>query len=178
MTVRNVKNIFVLTLTLIIGFSAHSYAETKIAVVDVDTILMTSKAAQSIKVQVDTKRKNFLAAVKKEEDKLRADQKAIEAKRSEMSKEELVKKAQEFEKQRIEARNTLKKKKATLDKSYSKAMGTLTKAISTACQELANERKIDLIITRQTIIVGSNSLDITKDVMELINKRFPELTLE
>lgn len=178
MTVRNMKNALILALTLIIGFSAHSYAETKIAVVDVDAILTTSKAAQSIKEQVNKKRKSFLAAVKKEEDKLRADQKAIEEKRSKMSKEELIKKAQGFEKQRIEARNTLKKKKATLDKSYSKAMGALTKAISIVCQELANERKIDLIITRQTIIIGSNSLDITADVMELINQKHPKLELE
>ena len=137
-----------------------------------------SKAAKSIKKQVDEKRNSFLANVKTEEEALRKEQKAIEAKRAEMSKEELVKKAQEFEKRRLDAGSSIKKKKSALDKSYSKAMNALTKAIFDVCQKIADERSIDLIITRQNIIVGSNSLDITAEVLKRMNKQVPTLKLK
>ena len=185
MTVRSLRNAFaVMFIILFVGilsfgkYAATAHAETKIAVVDIDRVLVVSKAAKSIKKQVDEKREAFLKQVKEQEDKLRAEQKKIEEQRADMSKEELMNKAQEFEKRRIEARNTLQKKKAGLDKSYSKAMNRLTETITEVCQQLADEKEIDLIITRQNIIIGSNSLDITPEVMELMDKKLPSLSLE
>ena len=178
MTFRNVRNTFSMAIVFLALFTAPAMAQVNIAVVDVDAILAESKAAQSIKKQVNDKRNGFLANVKKEEDKLRTEQKEIEAKRAEMSKEELLKKAQDFEKRRLEARNSIQKKKTDLDKSYSEAMNTLTKVIFEVCQDIADERKIDLIITRQNIIVGSKSLDITAEVMQRMNKKLPNLTLK
>ena len=119
MIIRNVRRLYLLTLSLIFTviffsevYAQPAYAETKIAVVDVEMILASSDAAKSIKKQVDEKRAKFLENVKKEEDKLRTEQKAIEEKRAELSKEELIKKAQEFEGRRIADRNKLQDKKA------------------------------------------------------------------
>ncbi len=173
---------FIMSAALFCAFifciSCPAYAQISIAVVDVDTILSESKAAKSIKSQVKKKREGFIDNVKKEEDKLRKEQKAIEAKRDSMSKEELVKKAQEFERGRLNARKSIEEKKSKLDKAYSKSMNSLTKVIFEVCQEIADERKIDLIITRQNIIVGSLSLDITTEVMERMNEKLPKLDLD
>lgn len=157
--------------------SSVSHANVTLAVVDVEAILSDSSAAKSIKSQVDKKRKGFLSSVKKEEDKLRKEQKEIEQKRDSLSKEELLKKAQEFEKGRLDARKSIQEQKSQLDKAYSKSMNMLTKVIFDVCQEIADERDIDLVITRQNIIVGNMSLDITKDVMERMNKKLPNVTL-
>ncbi len=159
-------------------FSQLAHANVKIAVVDVESILSESSAAKSIKMQVDKKREGFLETVKKEEDKLRLEQKAIEQKRDSLSKEELMKKAQEFEKGRLDARKSIQERKADLDKAYSRSMNMLTKVIFEVCQEIADEREIDLVITRQNIIVGNMSLDITKDVLDLMNKKLPNVVLE
>lgn len=166
-----------MTCVSLVFISVEAKAEINIAVVDVDSVLAKSKAAISIQKQVKDKRKSFLAEVKTAEDKLRADQKAIEKQRASLSKEELIKKAQGFEKRRIEASTKIKKRKAKLDKSYTEAMNLMTKSIFEVCQEIADEEKIDLVITRQNIIVGSRSLDITKKVMERLNKKLPKLKL-
>lgn len=165
----------IITLSLCLPMSAH--AEINIAVVDIEKVLSDTKAAKSIQKQIEDKRNDFLGKVKKEEDKLRDEQKAIESKKSELSKEEFIKKAQEFDKQRAEARNKIQKNKAKLDKDYTEAMNKLTKVIYVASQEIANEDKIDLVITRQNIIVGDMSLDITQKVIERINKKLPKLEL-
>lgn len=178
---HNLRSVFAFAFMLFIftgALAPLAHAETKIAVVDVESILVSSKAAKSIKEQVDQKRKSFLADVKTQEDKLRVEQQKIESKRDELSKEELVEKAQEFEKRRIEARNTLEKKKSALDVTYSKAMNELTKAITAVCQDIADEQALDLIITRQNIIIGSNSLDITSDVLKRMDKKLPSVTLK
>lgn len=152
-------------------------AELNLAVVDVEAILSQSKAAKSIKDQVDKKSKSFLNNVKKEEEKLREEQKKIESQKNNLTREELIKKAQEFEKRRMSARNTLQEKKRKLDEAYTEAMNIMTKSIFEVCQTIADERGIDLVITRQNIIVGNMSLDISKDVMEEMNKKLPNLEL-
>ncbi|MFP4098214.1 MAG: OmpH family outer membrane protein [Alphaproteobacteria bacterium] len=185
MTLQHVRmRIFVITLFIVIfgvsvTFKAHTAcAQTTIAVVDVEAVLSLSKAAESIKNQVDDKRQAFLEDVKNEEEKLREEQKAIEKQRADMSKEELLEKAQNFERRRLAARKKLETKKAALDKSYSIAMTKLTEAVTAVCQDIANETEIDLIITRQNIVIGSKSLDITPEVMSMLDQRLPSLDLE
>ncbi|MGH1376773.1 MAG: OmpH family outer membrane protein [Alphaproteobacteria bacterium] len=178
MRVFQIKLGLIFALFIMVVATTPAFAQVNIAVVDVDLILAESKAAKSIKSQVAKKRKSFISEVKKTEDKLRADQKAIESKRSELSKEQLIEKIKGFEKKRMEAGKGIQSQKSKLDSAYTKAMNKLTKSIYDVCQEIANERKIDLVITRQNIIVGSMSLDITKDVMERMNKGLPKLNLE
>lgn len=177
MSIRMLRNALLFSF-LVIMLSVPQANALNLAVVDVDTILSKSKAAKSIKKQIDQKREKFLKNVKKEEDKLRKDQKAIEAKRAEMTKEDLLKKAQEFEKGRLKARKSIQEQKIKLDKAYALSMNKLTKVIFEVCQEIADERKIDLIITKQNIIVGNLSLDITQDVLARMNKKLPNLTVD
>lgn len=185
MTVRDIRNVFVVVFVFLFvnGLSVGLYAQTaqaeiKIAVVDVDKLIVASKAAKSVNKQFDEKRNKFVEHVKEQEDKFRAEQKGIEKQRSELSKEDFYKTAQDFEKRRINAQNKLQKERASLDQSYSKAMSKLTHTIADVCQEIADEQEIDLIITRETIIIGNKKLDITSDVMERMNKKLPSLSLE
>ena len=179
MTFRFIRNaLFIAILTFTVVPSAFANTSTSIAVVDIDAILSESKAAQSVKKQIASKRDSFVKQVKTEEDKLRQEQKEIEAKRNDLSKEELVKKFQEFEKRRIAARNKIQEQKGQLDQSYGRAMNTLTKVIYEVCQAIADEKEIDLVITKQNIVVGNKSLNITNEVMSRMNSKLPNLTLD
>lgn len=184
MSLRLIHYTFIAVLCIFTMQTTIARAELNIAVVDIDGILSQSKAAKSIQSQVEKKRNGFLETVKKEEEKLRAEQKSIESQSADLTKDDiekkeaLIKKAQEFEKRRLDARSSLQKRKAELDGAYSEAMNILTKTIFDVCQELATEKSIDLVITRQNIIVGNLSLDITKDVLVLLDKKLPNLTLK
>ncbi len=172
------RTIFAVAFTVFCLSTTHARAEANIAVIDIDMILVKSKAAVSIKKQVESKRKEFLQEIKTAEDKLRTDQKSLEKKRSELSKEEFLKQIQGFESRRLVARKKIQEKKHKLEKAYSEVMSNLTKSIYEVCQKIAVEDKIDLIITRQNIVVGSMSLDITEKAMERLNKKTPKLSLK
>lgn len=172
------RTIFVVAIATLCLFSSQANAQINIAVIDIDMILIKSKAAESIKKQVEEKRKAFLKDIKTEEDKLRVEQKSLEKKLSDLSKEEFLKQRQGFENRRLVARKKIQNKKQKLEKSYSKAMNILTKSIYEVCQKIAVEDKIDLIITRQNIVVGSMSLDITQKAMDRLNNKLPKLSLK
>lgn len=155
-----------------------------IAVVDVEKILVESKAAQSVKKQIDEKRNDFLSDVEKTEKGLRDQQQEIQKAASALPKEELstnkdlAEKAKKFDEKRAAEKGRLQTKKEKLDEAYSVAMGKLTKAIYDVCQTIADERKFDLVITRQNIIVGNKSLDITADVLTQLDQKLPTLALD
>ncbi len=174
---RHMRKLLSFLFVLLILMPGQSRAELSIAVVDVDYVLTQSKAAKSLKSQVEQKRKTFLGEVKREEDSLVTAQKKIEGQRKDLSKDELIKKAQSFEKKRIEARKKIQSRKNSLDKAYNEAMSNLTTVIYDVCKTIADEKSIDLVITRQNIIVGNMSLDITKEVAERMNKKLPNVTL-
>lgn len=157
---------------------AQANAEISIAVVDIHKILSESKAAKSVKAQVKSKREGFVKEVKSAEDALRKDQKKLEEAKDKVSKEELMKQFRSFEKKRLDARKKLQEKQKGLDQAYNKAMADLSKSIFGVCQKIADEGKIDLVITKDNIIVGNKALDITAEVLENLNKILPKLALD
>tara|TARA_B100001989_G_scaffold252958_1_gene237169 strand:- start:722 stop:1258 length:537 start_codon:yes stop_codon:yes gene_type:complete len=175
---RKVLSVVTLILALIVFMPLQAKAEFSIAVVDVHRILSESKAAESIKAQVKTKRDGFVKEVKSVEDDLRKDQKQLEKDRETLSKEDLMKKFRSFEEKRLEARKDLQSRQQKLDESYNKAMAKLSQTISDVCQKIANDNKIDLVITKDNIIVGNKALDITTQVLESLNKTLPSLKLD
>lgn len=175
---NSILKLLALAMFAVVLVPSYARAELSIAVVDIEKILSESKAAKSVQSQVDEKRKTFLSEVEAAEKKLRDEQVAIESKRETLSKEELTEKAKGFETSRMEARKKIQDTKAKLDQAYADAMNKLTKTIYEVSQKLADERKIDLIITRQNIIVGSMSLDVTKDVLEKLDAALPTLSLD
>lgn len=175
---NSILKLLALAMFSVVLVPAYARAEISIAVVDIEKILNESKAAKSVQSQVEEKRKTFLGEVEAADKKLRDEQTAIEAKRETFTKEELTEKARGFEQSRMEARKKIQESKAKLDTAYADAMNKLTKTIYEVSQKLADERKIDLIITRQNIIVGSMSLDITKDVLASLDTALPTLSLE
>jgi Skp family chaperone for outer membrane proteins len=159
-------------------YAQDAAKQTVIAVVDIEKILEKSKAAVSVQGQVSEKRKSFLTEVETAEKSLRETQKAIEKESKTLSKEELMKKAQEFETKRLDARKSIQEKKGKLDAAYTEAMNLLTKNIYEVCQKIADEQKIDLVITRQNIIVGNMALDITAEVLKRMDESLPTLDLK
>ncbi|MDH5722752.1 MAG: OmpH family outer membrane protein [Alphaproteobacteria bacterium] len=170
---------FTLTIFALLIFSSlQANAEVSIAVVDIHQILSESKAAKSVKEQVKSKRESFVKEVKSAEDVLRKEQKKLEEAKDKVSKEELMSQFRSFEERRLEARKNLQEKQKNLDQAYNKVMADLSKSIFEVCQKIADEKKIDLVITKDNIIVGNKALDITAEVLANLDKTLPKLALD
>ena len=89
-----------------------------------------------------------------------------------------MKEKQAFEKNFIETRNTAQKQKVKLDQASIKAMGKLEAKIYEVIQSIADEKKIELVLSKQSVVIGASSLDITKEAMEKLNKAVSKIKLE
>ena len=152
-------------------------ADLTIAVIDMQQILSESEAAKSIKTQIDARRE----ALKKEASALETDWKkardAAIAKRAEMSKEDLAKAEQDLNKKLVENRSKIQKSQNALEGSMDQAVNELRKNLVEVTSALATEKKIQLVITKQNVVIGDMSLDITKEVMTRLNAKVKNIKL-
>ncbi len=145
-------------------------AQTVIGVVDVRALMNDSKAAQSIQEQLTKHREKFLAELSKQEQKLREQEQELAKAQASMEKEEFSQKVKDFEANKLKTRQLVQDQKRALDEGIAEATNTLRTEIFKVVETLSEEKGYDLIITRQNVVVGAKSLDITDEAMKALNK--------
>ena len=156
----------------------HSYAEVSIAVLDVQHILTRAKASQSIQKQSETYRDEFLEEISKKEKELREEERALIEERNSIEQEKFLERKQAFVKKFIETQELAKQRKGDIDKAYAKAMKTLMDNIYEVVQTIADEENYTLVLSKQNVVVGEQSLDITKASLEALDKKISDIKLD
>ena len=72
-------------------------------------------------------------------------------------------------------RNTLLE---TVAKQRSKARNELLKNLNHLIQEYMNEKKIRMVVDKKSLLLADENLNITKDIMSLLNKKLKSVSLE
>lgn len=148
-----------------------------IAVVDIQSLLKNSKAAQGIESQVATLRKSFQAEIEKEEKALRAAEKEIIDQKSKLKEDEFKAKAQEFQKKVGASQKKIQERKGKLDKALGTAVGKLRGEIVKIVAEIGEKQNLDLVLARTDVVIVSKEMDITAQVLERINADLPSVSL-
>ena len=158
--------------------AANAADPVKIAVVDIQSLLKNSKAAQSIESQIATMRKTFQGEVEKEEKDLRAKENAIVAQKDKLKEDELKAKAQEFQKQVAAGQKKVQDRKATLDKSIADALGTLRAEIVKIVAKIGEDKDLDLVLARTDVVIVNKDMDITADVLKQLDANLPSVKVQ
>ena len=148
-------------------------AELSIGVVDTRVLLSESKASKDVGKQLSAHREDVLKQLSKKEKNLIAEQnKVVEAKKN-LSEDAFVKKAKSFE----ENKRAFQKLSVELNEKFNRAAAeaesSLKIKVVEIVQSIAAEKNYDLVITKQNVIVGAKSIDLTEEAMARLNKEVP-----
>ena len=164
--------------TFFIFICTHSFAEQKIVVLDMKFVLNKSKAGKGAQ---DFLKKSFSENQKKFADmekSLKKEETDLLEKRTILSKEEYKKKTDTLRKK---VKDYQSQRRASLDEITSQrvmARETLTKKINPILDSYIKENNISLVIDKKDTIAGNPAYDITKIIVEKLNKELPSLNLE
>ena len=150
---------------------------TAIGVVDVQKLLSESDAALDIQRQIHENRNRFLEEVSTQEQTLRAMEKQLSEEHSTLPTEEFAKKKEAFEKQFVETRRLAQKRKKALDDAAAAAMASLTGHMNAAVKEVSAERGFTIVLSRQQVVMADDTIDISGDVLEKLNKAVSQIAL-
>ena len=171
-------SIFKFLIIILFFFSSnHLLASEKIMFIDVNYIFSNSVAGKDItnkvKIDFDKSQKN-LEILK---NKLINDEKKLINQKNILSKEEFEKNLFDLKNEMDEFNNQRIKLNSKIDVYRNKLQSSFSLELSNIIQKYANENNIDLIIDKNTILVGKNVLDATKDVLELFDKNIKKINI-
>ena len=167
---------FVVTFFLI--FYTDVSAEQKIVVLDLKYVLNNSKAGAGAQVYL---KKTFNDNLKKYTDMekaLKKDEQDLLNKKTVLSKEEYTKKSDTLRKKVIDFQS---QRRASLDKiatQRSESRATLIKNITPILETYIKENDISIVIDKKNTLGGKPEYDITKIIVEKLDKVLPSLNLK
>lgn len=153
----------------------NAAAQTNIAIVDVQRLMVDSAGAKDIQAQVQAKRETLQEEFMKFENDLRASEKELVELRQSLSQEDFAEKRKAFEEDLIEKRRVALTEKKDMEEAVIEASARLRGEIVKIVAEQAEERDVDLVLSKQNVVLVEKSLDLTPIVMEELNKRLSSI---
>ena len=167
-----------LLLIFFIFFSKISLSHEKsIVYIDLNKIMNNSIAGKSITSQLENNHKKNISKFKIIEEELKKEEAEIISQKNVITKEEFEKKiidlrdkANKFRKERNDNINNLNNQRL----EATSKMITLVRPI---LSEFSDKNSISLIIDKKNIIIGKTLLDITDDILKIIDEKIGKIQL-
>jgi outer membrane protein len=153
-------------------------AKQTIAVVNIQQVMRDSTAAKSVREQLESKQKAFQADITKKEETLQKEDQELAKQQSVLSKEAFAEKAKSFRAKATEVQKEVQAKKALLDSAFEHALNDIQKAVNEIISALAKEKGFVLAVPTSQVLYADDKLDVSKDVLERLNKKLPKLDVK
>ena len=166
---------FVITASLF--FITHSYADTKIAFIDMDKILNESKAGKTATLELNELNKKNLEILQKTEKKLKEDEAKLIAKRNLMETSEFEKQIKHLRENAKLYQLDRKNKLDEINNKYNLARSRILDEIKPILEKFSKDNNINIVVQKKYIIIGSTNLDITPHILKLLDEKISSIKL-
>ena len=160
---KNLKQIlFIILITLV--FNSNLYADIP-HFLDFKYILNQSDAGKKAQTFLKNKLENGVKQLKNKEKKI-------------ISPEEYKKKVTELRKKVTslqKERNTLL---SSVSQQRSKARTEILKVLNPALTSYMKEKKIRMVVDKKSLLIGDENLDITNDIIKILNQKLKSINLK
>jgi outer membrane protein len=146
----------------------------KIAIVDVREVTRRSAMTKDIARQIDAKRKSLRDEIQKEEQALRKTDEELKKQKVLLSPAAFEEERKKFETRVREMQRKVQDSNIQLGRMRSLGERDFEVQLSKALVALASERGYTLILRKREIMIAAEALDITKEVIEKIDKAVPK----
>ena len=168
-----------LVLLFLIFFSKISISqENKIVYIDLNKIMNNSIAGKSINSFLEDSHKKNISKLNKIEEQLKKDESEIISQKNVLTKEEYEKKiidlrekAKIFRKERNENINNLNNQRL-------EATAKIVNLIKPILSDYSKKNSISIIIDKKNVIIGKTILDITDDVLKIVDEKIGKIKLD
>ena len=166
-------------LFFLIFFSKISLSnENKIVYIDLNKIMNDSIAGKSITSQLESNHKKNISKLKKTEEKLKKEESEIISQKNVITKEEYEKKIIDLREKARKFRNERNENINNLNNQRLEATSTIINLIRPILSEYSEKNSISIIIDKKNVIIGKTTLDITNDILKIVDEKIGKIKLD
>ena len=172
---KKIKLLFYTTIFLI--FTNLVFAESS-RFIDFSKVLNQSKAGAEAQVVLKKKLDSALKDFKKTEESLKTEEKKLIAQRKIISKEEYQVKLEELRKKVFSYQKSKEKRLNDIAKLRAGARSKLLANLNPVIKKYMEENKVRLVLDKKAVLLGDSKLEITKEIIEILNKELTSLNIK
>ena len=150
----------------------------RIALVDLDGVLRNADANNRIRELLDGQRAKFQEEFRAVEVDLQQSERDLLSRRDLMVKEEYDKLVTAFQARVAELQKDIQYKRQSIDTAYQKALSGIRNLAIEEVTKIASEKKIDLILKRDSSVIFLPHLNISDEVLKRLNERTKDARIE
>tara|TARA_B100001758_G_scaffold242293_1_gene250344 strand:- start:486 stop:1001 length:516 start_codon:yes stop_codon:yes gene_type:complete len=160
------------------AYSEYLYADNRIIYIDINEIITNSESGKHLNKELIKINDANIAEFKNIEKELKSEEEKILKQKNILKESEFNTKVNEL-REKVKTYNEFKNKKNNdlknlRDSSVKKILNVLNSILG----EYSAKNSISLIIDKKNIIIGKSELDVTNQIMELLNKKIKKIDLK
>tara|TARA_Y100000590_G_scaffold370886_1_gene433003 strand:+ start:213 stop:728 length:516 start_codon:yes stop_codon:yes gene_type:complete len=165
-------------LFFLLTFYNISLAEEKVFYLDVNFLLNQSEAGKYINTELQKINNKNIEEYKKIENSIKNEEEKLLKQKNILKEEEFNSKVNKLKEKYNSYQELKKSKNNDLKKLRDNAGNQILVIINEILSEYSLKNKISLIIEKKNIIIGKTELDITKNILELLNSKIKKVELK
>ncbi len=148
-----------------------------LAIIDVQKILRESVAVKSLTAKIEEQRTKYQDELRAEEESLRTADQELARQRTILSAEAYTQKRKDLEQQVATLQRQVQERKKGLDQLFGQGISQVQNELANVAKEIAEERGLDLILSRATVVIVKPKFDISNEALERLNARLTTVAL-
>ena len=169
-----VKKIIVLILLTFNNFNLNAEVP---HFIDFKYVLNESNAGKKAQDELKKKLATGIKKIKEKEKTIQEEEKKVIQQKKIIKPEEYKNKVKELRTKVSNLQKERNKLLETVSKQRTNARNELLKNLNPIIEEYMKEKKIRMVIERKSLLLADQNLDITKDIIERLNKKLKSITL-
>ena len=172
------KILFASFLVLTLFFINPVISEQKIAIINMDKVISTSNSGISILKQLNGLKNKNSKFLKEEEKKFKEKEKKLISQKNILSEEDFKKRVDEL---KVEIKKYNQNRNKMIDEFNKLKVdntNNLLKLINPILVKFSNDKKISIILQKKDLVVAKTELDITEEIIKIINAEVKEFKIK
>ena len=165
-------------LVIFLLFTNQAFSEQKIAFIDMDKVISTSKSGSSILKQLTDLNKKNLKILKDGEKKFKEKETKLISQKNIISETDFKNKVNELKSEIKSYNQNRNKMLADFNKLKIDNTNNLLELINLILVKFSNDKEISIIRKKKDLVVAKTHLDITDEVIKIVNSEVKEFKIK
>ena len=172
------KILYILFISLLLFKNFSLANEKKIVFIDINQIFINSNAGKDLNTFLKQKKKDLDDQVNISVNEINNKKDKLATQKNVLDTIEYSKKIKELEEEIKKINTSISKKNDELIKLQKNIEAKFSQNLNSIIEEYSIENSIDIIFKKQDILMAKNEMDITKDILNLFNKKINKINID
>ena len=150
----------------------------RIGLIDLDGVLRASEGTARVRGLLDEQRREFQREFAAREAGLQETERKLVAVREDLDEAEFARRLAEFEASVTQIQKEIQYRREAIDVAFQEAQSRLRELAIQIVTELAQERKLDLVLVRESALIFLPSLTLSDEVLRRLDERTRDARIE